>query len=85
MSASHTTAPWGDDDRKTVYVRQATFLATVHYDSAEADANTALIKAAPDLLTALKEAEAHISRASGGGETDIRAKLNAAIAKAEGR
>lgn len=85
MTSKHTPAPWGDDERKMVYIRQATFLATVHYDSAEADANTALIKAAPELLAALKEAEAHIKRASGGGETDIRAKLNAAIAKAEGR
>lgn len=36
-----------------------------------------------EMLAALKQAEAHINRASGGGETHIRAKLNAVISSAE--
>lgn len=47
MGAKHTPAPWGS---KSVRVRLATFLASVNYEDAEADANSALIKAAPDLM-----------------------------------
>ena len=43
-----------------------------------------LIAVAPELLEALKEAEAFIKKHSGGGETDFRARLNEAIAKATG-
>ena len=40
--------------------------------------------AARDLYEALTMAEAHIRKVSGGGETDLRAILNAALAKASG-
>lgn len=36
-----------------------------------------------DLVSALRNAERHIARASGDGETDIRAELNAVISNAE--
>lgn len=50
----------------------------------EMQANAALASSAPDLYAALSEAEAFIAKASGGGETDLRAKLNAILARARG-
>ena len=52
MSA-HTPGPW-DVPNKSVKIRGCNFLATVHWDDDEAEANARLIAAAPDLLAALE-------------------------------
>jgi len=98
--AKHTPGPWGSDseygtaiigaDGTTVASVLNSINATkrqhpVPQDVEQVKANARLIVSAPELLAALKKAESYIDRASGGGETDLRAELNAVVAKAEGR
>ncbi len=88
MSQNHTPGPWGDND-KTIYVRGATWLGSVNWEDAEALANARLIKAAPDLLEALRDVveELRMIRMKDVGTVyDVlcRIKADAAIAKAEG-
>jgi hypothetical protein len=92
----HTPAPWsaekrGDyadfDEMSRVIVGDDRRIAAVHHSGdAEDEANTQLISAAPDLLSAVKEMLLH------GGESveewiDMKyyRKAELAIAKAEGR
>ena len=53
MSA-HTPGPW-DVPNKSVKIRGCNFLATVHWEDDEAEANARLIAAAPDLLAAIRK------------------------------
>jgi hypothetical protein len=93
MKAKHTPGPWawvydGSSDYSIGEAEdpQAKAVAGVYawgrdYDTAEA--NCALIAAAPDLLAALKELVAHSSCRA--GDVPMWQAAEAAIAKAEGR
>jgi hypothetical protein len=52
--AQHTPGPWGEDDRKVILLRGASWLGFAHWDDETAIANARLIAAAPELLAAAK-------------------------------
>lgn len=93
MSAAHTPGPWefvqagsGDFPTWNVRIGDRGFIrlpATADMDVMDADAR--LIAAAPDLLKALRKADAtlELEGCREGGPT--RKQIRAAIAKAEGR
>jgi hypothetical protein len=98
MSAQHTPGPWvvvAGNQRRAVRVcakSETISVATVH-SLTDQDANARLIAAAPDMLAALREYDAYMSRfyrdTDGGPMSEPnRASwkaARAAIARAEGR
>ncbi len=92
MSA-HTPGPWEqghrhDGDSRSVWYHRAgpnggTWFRLANCKGDEAEANAALISAAPDLLEACEALAAYFG-ATWAGAPEERAKLRAAIAKARG-
>lgn len=80
--AQHTPGPWGEDDRKVILLRGASWLGFAHWDDETAIANARLIAAAPDLLEALRGL---IYGADDVTRDRARQRGIAAIAKAEDR
>lgn len=92
MSAQHTPGPWVAENQGTRIVISSPrgLVATVYGVDAEAEANAALLAAAPALLAAACSAEAILARGkwldtSTGPEAVALRRLRAALAKVEGR
>jgi hypothetical protein len=101
MTTKHTATPgpwenhkWNCEEHQ-IYAKGGTIALVSHSHTlvpeVEADANARLIAAAPDLLAALKEYEAHgfavpqSEHPEAVEQRRIRAMMRAAIAKAEGQ
>lgn len=96
--SNHTPGPWVADDQEGygdwgIWSRMAPtghgtpgrWIATVHGDSAETDANAHLIESAPDLLANLKFAVSLLLAIPAiGGSAQVK-YMQSVIAKAEGR
>ena len=83
--AEHTPGPWTveyDDDG--VEIRAAGDLMGTIIHGKEMDANALLIEACPDLLVVAKLAQSLLSEEYG-DSYEVLKRLDAAIAKAEGR
>lgn len=85
--AKHTPGPWGYDGAFDVVMQDdvGAWIACVnfeHVDEEQAVADARLIAAAPDMLAALKAADAHFTGTFSEGGTDHQ-RIRAAIAKAE--
>lgn len=94
LTISHTPGPWHVPDAPTLYDgdcllthqvwgdKRICFIEGQNVGIATAAANASLIAAAPDLLAALKEASDELVLVKGSA---LRERIDAAIAKAEGR
>ena len=76
----HTPGPWVESG-ETVLVRGVSWLGFANYENPTASANGRLIKAAPDMLEALKAVMAEYKEGYGLNCVD---QVSAAIAKATG-
>lgn len=101
MNAQHTPGPWhvwpdsferfGPEETPDVYVGNASEHSALILSQGlpgQVEANARLIAAAPEMLTALRDAENWLGELDAGPDTGAQAliaELRAAIAKAEGR